>query len=70
MTSKGTAALELPIVRCLTADQVAEVLQVHPSTVYRLMKSGALPSVRVGSAGRRVTTKALEAFLDAGGAAA
>ena len=33
----------------LTVDQVAEVLRVHKSTIYRLVKRGKLPAFRVGS---------------------
>jgi excisionase family DNA binding protein len=33
----------------LTARDLSNYLRVHPSTVYRLLKSGQLPAFRVGS---------------------
>lgn len=57
-------------VRCLTVDQVAEVLAVSSSTVYRLVREGHLPSIRVGKAGRRITSAQLDQFIASGGAAA
>jgi excisionase family DNA binding protein len=33
----------------LTVKDVATVLRVHQSTIYRLLKRGALPAFRVGS---------------------
>lgn len=33
----------------LTVQEVSEYLQVHPSTVYRLLKKKQLPAFRVGS---------------------
>ena len=57
-------------VRCLTVAQVADVLQISQSAAYRLVRSGALPSIRVGKAGRRVTNKQLDQFINDGGAAA
>jgi excisionase family DNA binding protein len=33
----------------LTVDELASYLRVHPSTVYRLLKTGQLPAFRVGS---------------------
>jgi excisionase family DNA binding protein len=33
----------------LTARDLSNYLKVHPSTVYRLLKSGQLPAFRVGS---------------------
>ena len=34
--------------RLLTANEMAEVLQIHPKTVYRLGREGKLKLVRVG----------------------
>jgi len=33
----------------LTADELADFLRVHRSTVYRLLRNGQLPALRVGS---------------------
>jgi excisionase family DNA binding protein len=33
----------------LTVKEVCELLRVHPSTVYKLVRQGKLPSFRVGS---------------------
>jgi excisionase family DNA binding protein len=33
----------------LTAKDLSSYLKVHPSTVYRLLKTGQLPAFRVGS---------------------
>ena len=36
----------------LTASQVAELLQVHPRTVYKLVKQGAIPGKKFGGGWR------------------
>jgi excisionase family DNA binding protein len=33
----------------MTANEVAELLRVHKSTIYRLLKAGKLPSFRMGT---------------------
>jgi excisionase family DNA binding protein len=33
----------------LTLEETAEMLRVHPSTIYRLLKKKQLPAFRVGS---------------------
>jgi len=33
----------------LTVDELADYLRVHRSTIYRLLKRGALPAFKVGS---------------------
>ena len=33
----------------MTLKETADYLRVHPSTIYRLLKAGALPSLRIGS---------------------
>lgn len=57
-------------VKCLTIQEVAETLSISYSTAYKLVRTGALPSIRVGKAGRRVTTRQLEQFIASGGVAA
>lgn len=36
----------------LTASQVAELLQVHPRTVYKLVKQGSIPGKKFGGGWR------------------
>lgn len=38
-----------PMATVLTLDEVAEFLKVHPSTIYRLLKSHSIPAFKVGS---------------------
>ena len=33
----------------MTLDEVADFLQVHPSTIYRLLKRHSIPAFKVGS---------------------
>lgn len=33
----------------LTVKEVGEILQVHPSTIYKLTRQGKIPAFRVGS---------------------
>ncbi|MCI2192547.1 MAG: helix-turn-helix domain-containing protein [Ancrocorticia sp.] len=46
-----------------TTSEIAEYLQVSTSTVYRLIRDGALKGVRVGQS-LRFTRKNIEDFLD------
>ncbi len=48
----------------LSADEVAQQLRVSTMTVYRLIRRGELPAVRVGR-NYRVRTQDLAAYLDA-----
>ena len=48
----------------LTTDEVLEFLRVKSCTVYRLIKSGDLPAIRIGRRWR-VRRSDLEAWLDA-----
>jgi excisionase family DNA binding protein len=48
----------------LTAEQVAEKLQLHPRTVRRLLVSGELPGKRIGGREWRVSATALRAFME------
>jgi excisionase family DNA binding protein len=49
--------------RFLTALEVAERMRVSKMTVYRLIKTGKLPAVRIGKA-YRVREEDLESYLD------
>jgi len=48
----------------LRPDEVAKTLSVGRSTVYELMRSGALISVRIGAC-RRVPRAAVQAYVEA-----
>lgn len=50
--------------RLLTVAEVAEHMRVSNMTVYRLIKSGDIPALRVGK-NYRIRTKDLTAYLDA-----
>ncbi len=47
----------------LTAREVAEVMRVSTMTVYRLIKAGELPAIRVGKH-LRIRRDAVEGYLD------
>jgi excisionase family DNA binding protein len=49
----------------LTVAEVAQVLRVSNMTVYRLIKAGEMPALRVGK-NYRIRESELEAFLSAG----
>lgn len=51
-------------VRLLTLTEVARVLRVSKRTVYALVRSGRLPSIRVGVRGVRVLESDLERYLE------
>lgn len=48
----------------LTIEEVAEYLRFHPSTVYRLVRKGTLPAVKVGKQWR-FDSQILEEWLRA-----
>ena len=50
----------------MTVEDVAEMLRINKSTVYRMAKAGRIPATRVGRQWR-FRLSALESFLDAGG---
>jgi excisionase family DNA binding protein len=55
-------ALSFARARLLTVAEVAELLRVSNMTVYRLLKAGELPSVRIGKS-FRVREDDLDAYL-------
>ena len=63
---KGSTPLPGPL---LTVAEVAEVLRVSNMTVYRLIKAGDLPALRVGK-NYRIREADLSTFLDEGVVAA
>lgn len=50
--------------RLLTVKEAAETLRVTEWTIYRLMKRGQLPFIKVGKRFTRIRRRDLEAFLD------
>lgn len=50
----------------MTVEDVADMLRINKSTVYRMAKGGRIPATRVGRQWR-FRLSALEDFLDAGG---
>ena len=49
--------------RILTPDQAAKVLQIHPFTVLKYIKSGKLKASKLGRV-YRIRESAIEKFLD------
>jgi excisionase family DNA binding protein len=55
-TPNDELAKELALLQgALKPAEVAAYLKVHPATVYRLIASGDLPSIRIGSGQKRRT---------------
>lgn len=48
--------------KLLSVKEVAEILSVNPMTVYRLVETGELPHVRIGSRTIRISREALDAY--------
>ena len=46
----------------LTIGEVAEMLRVHPTTVYRLLKHGDIPGFKIGGSWR-VSVNALDRWM-------
>jgi len=46
----------------LTIGEVAEMLRVHPTTVYRLLKRGDIPGFKIGG-NWRVSVNALDRWM-------
>lgn len=67
--TRRSSSLEEHLGSFMTVEDVAEMLRINKSTVYRMAKAGRLPATRVGRQWR-FRLSALEAFLDAGGDAA
>jgi excisionase family DNA binding protein len=54
----------------LTASQVADLLQLHPRTVYKLAKQGSLPGKKFGGGWRFNRNEIVGLISASGGAAA
>jgi excisionase family DNA binding protein len=50
----------------LTANQVADLLQIHPRTVYKLVRQGLLPGTKFGGGWRFSKTEILGMVQSAG----
>lgn len=50
----------------LTVDQAAELLQMHPYTVRKLLRDGRIPGRKLGPKEWRVSKAELVAFISAG----
>lgn len=48
----------------LTVNEVAEVMQISPMSVYRLIHSGELKSIKLGRCSFRIRPADLDAFFD------
>lgn len=46
----------------LTINEVAQILRMHPTTIYRLVKRGELPGFKIGGAWR-ISKASLDSFL-------
>lgn len=69
MCHEASAVEDAPAEPMLRAKQVAERLDIHVSTVYRLADSGALRAHRIGEGrlrkrGLRIPASAVEAYLN------
>jgi excisionase family DNA binding protein len=51
------------MVACLTTEEVLAYLNVTPRTIYRLIRTGELPAIRIGRQWR-FRRSDLDAFLD------
>ena len=51
--------------KLLTVDEVAEILRVSPSTVYRRIQAGELPAVKLGHRQVRIKQEDLDAYIEA-----
>ncbi len=66
MQSKTEVSAEGPEKLLLRVDEVAQRLSVGRATVYQMISSGALRTVRIGRGGRavRVPVKSLQEWLE------
>lgn len=52
-----------PVQRLLRPQEVAEILQIHPSSVYRLAHRGELPSIVIPPRTLRFSLDELQTFM-------
>jgi excisionase family DNA binding protein len=53
---------QLEVEMVLTINEVAQILRMHPTTIYRLVKRGELPGFKIGGAWR-INRASLDLFL-------
>ena len=53
------------LTRLLTIAEAAEILRVHPTTIYRLIKRGVLPGFKIGG-NWRIDRGSFDLFLSEG----
>ena len=63
LKSYGVGTMQ-PEKEMLTADEVAEYMNVHVRTVRNWINSGELPFIRIGPRGYRISRTDLLAFID------
>lgn len=51
--------------KLLTVEEVAEILRVSPTTVYRRIQAGELPYIKLGHRQVRIKPADLEAYIEA-----
>jgi excisionase family DNA binding protein len=64
-SGSADSAPRAPFPEVMTIDQAAEYLQLHRQVLYRYVRDGAVPAVRVGGA-IRLKKSVLDAFLEQG----
>ena len=51
--------------KLLTVDEVAEILQVSPTTIYRRIQAGEISAIKLGHRQVRIKPEDLEAYIEA-----
>jgi excisionase family DNA binding protein len=59
---KRTSIKRTKLETVLTITEVAEILRVHPTTIYRLVKRGTIPGFKIG-ANWRINKASLDLWL-------
>ena len=62
---KRTSRKQTEVDMVLTVTEVAEILRVHSTTIYRLVKRGELPGFKIGG-NWRINRASLDLWLTAG----
>ena len=62
LPEEGMAAVVMTTPKAYTVEEVAQILKVHPRTVYRMLDRGQLKGFKVGTVWR-VVEQELEAFM-------
>ena len=62
LVEEGMAAVVMTMPKAYTVEEVAQILKVHPRTVYRMLDRGELKGFKVGTVWR-ISQPTLEAFM-------